>query len=501
MARTNLTFSEVSFQYETSVTPLFDALSFSLGPGWTAVCGANGSGKTTLLKLAAGILTPQLGSIISPDNAAYCEQRTDEPDEAVFDFHNTYDADCCRLRGMLGLEEDWIDRWETLSHGERKRMQLASLLHQEPDLLLVDEPTNHLDVDAKEYVINALRRYDGIGLLVSHDRALMDTLCSRCLYIEPPAVDLRSGSYTDTVAAKQREYEHEKREYLQTRDKLEKLKKEAHRREQKAAVNAKKHSKKKLRWKDSDGRSTIDAARVSGKDAAASQLASSMKKRVVRTQSRLESIVPKKEYDMGIWVEGSRSHHDFIFETGERTIPLGDEKVLRLPSLRVGAAERVGISGANGSGKSTLIKYLTAHLSIADEKLLYIPQEIEAEQSAALLKRITELPQKELGRLMSIISRLGSKPDRLLESELPSPGETRKLLLAKGVMGDPHCIVMDEPTNHMDLPSIECLESALAEAPCALVLVSHDLRFLDAIANTRWRTVQETAGYRLEVDI
>ena len=87
---------------------------------------------------------------------------------------------------------------------------------------------------------------------------------------------------------------------------------------------------------------------------------------------------------------------------------------------------------------------------------------------------------------MTSVSRLGSRPGRLITSEQPSPGEIRKIMLALGVVRGPHLIVMDEPTNHMDLPSIGCVEEALAEAPCALLLVSHDRRFLDALAEWAW---------------
>ena len=87
---------------------------------------------------------------------------------------------------------------------------------------------------------------------------------------------------------------------------------------------------------------------------------------------------------------------------------------------------------------------------------------------------------------MTIVNRLGSRPHRLLDSAEPSPGETRKLLLALGMTRMPHILIMDEPTNHMDLPSIECLEQALVDCPCSLVLVSHDLQFLEKVTKTKW---------------
>ncbi len=97
-----------------------------------------------------------------------------------------------------------------------------------------------------------------------------------------------------------------------------------------------------------------------------------------------------------------------------------------------------------------------------------------------------DLPRSELGHIMSVISGLGSRPERLLESLEPSPGETRKLLLALGVIRRPYLIIMDEPTNHLDLPSIELLERALANCPCGLLLVSHDRRFLRNTTARRW---------------
>jgi ATPase subunit of ABC transporter with duplicated ATPase domains len=123
-----------------------------------------------------------------------------------------------------------------------------------------------------------------------------------------------------------------------------------------------------------------------------------------------------------------------------------------------------------------------------------VPQEISAEASRALLETVKRLPNDELGRVMITISRLGSRPARLLESALPSPGEVRKLLLALGIVRGPHLIVMDEPTNHMDLPGIQCLEEALAECPCAMLLVSHDEVFLEKIVETNWRLEREPGG-------
>ena len=127
----------------------------------------------------------------------------------------------------------------------------------------------------------------------------------------------------------------------------------------------------------------------------------------------------------------------------------------------------------------------------------YVPQEIDVEKSNDIMARVRNLSKDTLGQMMTIVSRLGSRPQRLLESDEPSPGEIRKILLALGIAHGPHLIIMDEPTNHMDLPSITCLEDALDECPCSLLLVSHDQRFLDRLTTRRWHISQDPKDTKL----
>ena len=111
-----------------------------------------------------------------------------------------------------------------------------------------------------------------------------------------------------------------------------------------------------------------------------------------------------------------------------------------------------------------------------------------------MLAEVKALGRESLGRVMTSVSRLGSRPGRLLESESPSPGEMRKILLALGVDRGIHLLAMDEPTNHLDLPGIECLEEALAECPCAMLLVSHDRRFLSKTTDIEWHFSEAGPG-------
>ncbi len=186
-----LQFDNVAFSYPGMAEPLVTA-HFPEG-AWTGIVGANGAGKTTLLKLAAGVLAPTEGHIRQIGSARYAVQRTDAPPDDWLAFMDSWDPPAIDARALLGVEPEWADRWDTLSHGERKRAQIAAALWRRPDVLALDEPTNHLDAHAKGVLLAALKSFHGVGLLVSHDRDFLDELCSQCLFIFPPRIVMRPG--------------------------------------------------------------------------------------------------------------------------------------------------------------------------------------------------------------------------------------------------------------------------------------------------------------------
>jgi ATPase subunit of ABC transporter with duplicated ATPase domains len=481
-----LSFSHVSFSYEGQTVPPVEDLTATFSAGWTGFVGANGSGKTTLLRLAAGELTPVSGTIQGQTVALYCPQRTDFSTAEIAEFLESEDGSAWRLRGLLGIEDEWLERWETLSHGERKRAQIASALWRSPGIVAMDEPTNHLDRLARNLVAEALKGYTGVGLLVSHDRDLLDALCSQCLFIDPPEIILRPGGYTD--GARQQEIDRftAQRHFDQTRLEMRRLRRETQRRREKAQQADSKKSKRGIRRKDHDAKEKIDRARVTGKDASAGKQLRQIQGRLRQAELSHAQTTVKKEVEMGIWVEGSRSKRDTLFRLEEARLSLGGRTFLECPNLVMTPRDRVALVGPNGSGKSTLMDLILRSLNLGKNRTLYLPQEVTAEDSRRIAGEARRLPREELGRVMVAISRLGSNPERVLETRTPSPGEIRKLLLAIGIARVPHLIAMDEPTNHLDLPSIECLEQALADCPCALFLISHDYRFLRGLASTVW---------------
>ena len=485
-------FHGVSFSYESGTQLLLAGVELHLPVGWTGVVGANGAGKTTLLELATGRLRPLAGTV-QTGRAVYCPQRTDDPPEGMAGLLGDLEGGTLELRGRLGIDDDWLERWSTLSHGERKRAQIGVALWREPDVLAVDEPTNHLDTAARGMLFAALRQYRGVGLLVSHDRELLDRLCRQCAFVEPPEVCLRPGGYSQGTEQDALEQETAQREREQAKREVKRLEREAVQRRAEAERSNARRSKRNL-GKDNDARFKRNLARMSGKDGQAGRLLRQMDGRVEQARERQEGIRVKKRRDLGIWVAGERSKRDVLLRREAGQLPLGAGRHLHHPDLAMQPGDRVALTGPNGGGKSTLLRQLMESLTLPEERVTYVPQEIDAAASRQVMERAQALPPAERGKLMTVVSCLGSDPGRLLESELPSPGEVRKLLLAFGVARVPHFIVMDEPTNHLDLPSIECLEQALAGCPCGLLLVSHDERFLQQLTHRRWRLEPAASG-------
>jgi len=479
-----LSFNRVIFTYQGAFDPIFEDLRLTLGAGWTGVVGANGTGKTTLLRLALGDLQPTQGHIVTPGPGVYCPQRTDLEPPDLQALLATRDSEAQRLVGLLGLQPDWGDRWETLSHGERKRAQIAVMLHQNPVFLAVDEPTNHLDREARDQVWRALESFRGIGLLVSHDRDLMDDLCGQCLFLDPPNITLRPGGYSDGAQQAMNERTALLRQRTKVSREVEQLQQELHIRREQAAKAERQRSRHGLAKGDHDAKAKVNAARVS--DSGSGQRLRQLEGRLQQASDRGTHLEVRRQFSLGVTLGGERCPRKILWSSPESQYPLSQDRRLWCPALIIHPDDRIGIQGPNGAGKSTFIRRIVADLMNKGERFAYIPQEIDALSSTEILEGFKRLPPDRLGKAMTLVRRLGSDPARLLQSQEPSPGELRKLLLATSIESNPRIVILDEPTNHLDLPSVECLEEALAGCEAALVMVSHDRRFLAKLVRRFW---------------
>jgi len=334
----------------------------------------------------------------------------------------------------------------------------------------------------------ALAMFRGIGFLVSHDRDLLDRLCIQCIFMQGGDIVVRAGNYSEGLLQLEREQMHDIAILDQLKQEQKKLKRLAAKHRDEASQSHRKRSKRGIPPKDHDAKFKKNIARVTGKDGTAGKLLNQMEGRIRQTRDRIAEIKVMKTYGSGIWIEGCRSGRNVLFAVPAGAVALGHTRSLHFPELRMKPSDRIALTGPNGSGKSTLVRYILKHLNVDSDRLIIMPQEISIDESRRVMDEIHGMTGEEKGLMMTVVSRLGSRPERVLSSDLPSPGEVRKCLLAMGIVRRPHLIIMDEPTNHLDLPSIECLEAALSDCPCGLLLISHDRRLLARLADMEWRT-------------
>jgi len=480
----HLKITNLSFRYNASHSYIFEDLNVEFEPAWSAIVGANGSGKSTLLQLIAKELKANQGSISGNDLVYYCAQSTESLPKEFEALLFSYTKEAFKIKELLAIDDAWLYNWENLSHGERKRVQIAVALFLEPDVLLLDEPTNHLDIKNKNIVLQALARFKGIGLLVSHDRELLDTLSTNTLFLKNSEIRLFKTNYSNAMLEYTKDREFLQKVQANQNRELKKLKQTMQTQKQKVSQSTKKFSKKNIDKNDSDSKNKINLAKLTGKDKNDGQRLKTLQSK--QDHLNAKAIKTDKVYTLGIRIDSKNSRSIFPLPIKSTTLKLSDTKKLFFPNLTVNQNEKIGIVGENGSGKSSFINYL---LSINDFKneLLYIPQEISTQANKEFFQTINALSKDKRGEIYTIVTKLASSAKGLLQSQLPSAGEIRKLFIAKGLLDKPSLIILDEPTNHMDLDSILALEEALQEYGGTLIIISHDRFFLESVVDTIWR--------------
>ena len=485
-----LNLSNIEYCYPQAEEPILRGVTATFPQGWTGVVGDNGCGKTTLARIACGLITPDSGSVGPSLVSAYCAQDATNPPDSLPDFAAAYDRRAARLCQTLALEDDWPWRYDTLSGGQQKRLQVACALWSEPDVLVMDEPTNHVDATTREEIFRALAAFPGIGILISHDRALLDGLCAQCLFMSGGAAIMRPGGYTQASDQVSLERESSMRAREDARREKRRIEREAQRRREEAARKEGKRSLAGISKHDGDARYKKRIAIIHGTDGIAAKQAGVMEGRLARVSERLDQMRVEKRYDADIWLEATPSRRPVLVRLEACELPLGERRLV-VPPLYISRDDHVGLTGDNGSGKTTLVKHLVAHMA-QGVRVLYIPQEPSEEQQREARSRLRDLPAASRGRVLAIVAQLNSEPERLLEGDAISPGEMRKLMLALGILESPELIIMDEPTNHLDLGSTEALERVLAAYPGALLLVSHDAALLGATTHVTWDIERES---------
>lgn len=486
--------------------PLLEGVTFGIEAGErVALIGANGAGKTTLLRMIAGAEEPDAGRVYRDGDpvVGYLPQHPPfDPEGTVLDtifssdsetmrLLRDYEAACAALGSGAGDQDallarvaelsarmeatgawnleteakivldrlgiaDVSARMKTLSGGQRKRVALAHALIERPDLLILDEPTNHLDADTIAWLEEFLKRYTGALLLVTHDRYFLERVTNRILEVERGGVRSYAGNYS---------YYLEKKEEEQARREVE---------EHKLDMLA----RQELAWL----RSGAKARRTK------------QKARIERATELLERPREAKAEKVDIAV-GARRLGSKILELYDISKSYGEKCLVRDFTHVMQPGERMGIIGPNGAGKTTLLEIIVGNVAPDGGRVEtgetvaigYYDQESRAlADDMRVIDYILEVAERVTAADGSSIP-----AGRMLERFLFPPamqygmigdlsgGERRRLYLLRLLMTAPNVLILDEPTNDLDIPTLQVLEGWLDDFPGCVIVVSHDRYFLD----------------------
>jgi len=505
--------------------PLLDEATLEVDRGErVSIVGRNGAGKSTLLRIVSGEQTPDGGTVWTEPRLRIARLEQDVPiatsrsvfdvvadglgdlSELIADYHHTAvrvaETGAPALLEQLGrlqheLEER--DAWrieqrvelvlsrlnlpadlsvDTLSGGWKRRVLLARALVGTPDVLLLDEPTNHLDIDAITWLETFLQEYAGAVVFVTHDRAFLQRVATRIVEIDRGRLTSWPGDY---------------RTFLLKRD--EALANEAVRQEKFDKLLAKEEA-----W-----------------------LRQGIKARRTRDEGRVRALMAMRDEraarreDAGsvrLRIERPSASSQVVIEADEITKSFGDHTVIRTFSTRILRGDRIGLIGPNGAGKTTLLRLLLGELT---------PDAGEVRRGANVDITYYDQQREQLDPERSVFDTVGDGNDTvtvngrqrhvnaylrdfLFPSERAqspvkalSGGERNRLLLARLFTRAANLVVLDEPTNDLDLETVELLETQLAEWPGTLLLVSHDRAFLDNVVTSTFvfeggGVVQEYVG-------
>ena len=502
---------------------VLDGLTFQIDQGErVGLLGRNGAGKTTLFKILTGELDYDEGQVTVAQGrrvglisqipvypAGYtvedvlrsafarlhalaeemeslaARMAAGESDERIlkrygalsekFEVFGGYDTDVAVnkiARGLSISDEMRRQLFDSLSGGEKTRVNLGRLILEDTDILLLDEPTNHLDLHATEWLEEYVRSFRGTVVTISHDRYFLDRIVTRVIEIQDGKAEFYSGNYSFYAVEKERRFQERMKQYEKEQAKIQQLEKAA----EQLRVWA-------FQGMDKTYRRAI-----------------SMEKRIERMRTTSK---PTKARKMDARFSSAEFHGDEVLGLRSLSKSYGDKHLFDGISLKVEGGERIALIGDNGTGKSTLIKMIVGELYPDDGRIrlgpqvrmAYLPQIIHFDHPDWNLVENMMAAKKGLSA-QSARNRLAAYDfrgeDVLKPVSVLSGGEQSRLRLCMLMDDEINFLILDEPTNHLDIDSREWIEEAVEAYDGTLLFVSHDRYFINRFATRIWELSDQT---------
>ncbi|MDI9473968.1 MAG: ABC-F type ribosomal protection protein [Bacillota bacterium] len=432
------------------------------------IVGVNGAGKTTLLNLLSKRIEPDEGWVKLYGRCSYISQ-LEPPQEAIiqpeiaskFQVHQTYR--------------------ESMSGGEKTRFKLAAGLSHNNAIIFADEPTSNMDIEGIQLVERSLAKFAGALVLISHDRDLLDSLCTKIIEIERGKIKTYSGNYSKYIKQKTEEQnlaQFEYEQYVKEKKRLERT-----------IISIREKGKSMRKTPRRMGNSEARLHKMGNQKAKAN-----LDRAIKNVESRIKHLEVKEKppvdekikLDIG---EVQKVYSKIIIEGSGLNKSFGEKVIFKDAQFQIENGAKVGLIGPNGCGKSTLLKMIVNQelpiKTAPNIRIGYFSQEMSIlDGTKSILDNVMVESIYEERFVRLLLARLLFKGDSVYKKVgILSGGEKVKASFAKIICSDFNLLILDEPTNYLDLYSLEVVEEVLREYEHTLLFVSHDRRFINSVAN------------------